>query len=189
MFSRGGSWPVSLFCNSPRPATGASRALRARSVPGVSPKVSPNTGGVQGSVRQGVSRVLRAPAPECPKSVPRVSPECPGHLFLHSGDTLGTLFGHSFEHPVGHSLGHPPFSGTLLGMLRGGVTIIDVFWDLWSVKAITPQKAQDTRNRGRHLQECSGARPGKCPTVCFFECFWAPGFECHFLSVFWDFWG
>ena len=28
---------------------------------------------------------------ECPKSVPRASPECPGHLF----DTLGTLFGHS----------------------------------------------------------------------------------------------
>ena len=49
-----------------------------------------------------------------PKSVPRVSPECPGHLFDtpgHSRDTFWT-------HPVGHSLGHPRFSGTLSGTLR-----------------------------------------------------------------------
>ena len=74
-----------------RPATGVSRALRARSVPGVSPKM----GGVRGSVRRGVPGALRA---LCPESVPGVS---------------GT------GHPFGHSLGHPPFSGTLSGTLRG----------------------------------------------------------------------
>ena len=77
--------------------------------------------------------VLRTPrgssarAPECPKSVLRVSPECPGHLF----DTPGTLSGHFLDtlepgarrapetpvdtpsdtprfqgHSRGHSLGH-----------------------------------------------------------------------------------
>ena len=94
-------WPLVL--RTPRPATGVSRALRARSVPGVSPK----TRGVQGSVRRGVSGALRAPgsgvSKKCPESVPGVSKRCPGH----SGETLGTLFGH----PVGHSLGHPRFSG------------------------------------------------------------------------------
>ena len=57
------------------------RALQARSVLGVS---------------LGVSLGAFGPlAPECPKkcpeSVPGVSESCPGH----SGDTLGTLFGHS----------------------------------------------------------------------------------------------
>ena len=47
----------------PRPATGVSRALRARSVPGVSLGVSLGPFGPR--------------APECPKSVPRVSRECP----------------------------------------------------------------------------------------------------------------
>ena len=32
---------------------------------------------------------------------------------------------------------------------------------------------------GRHLQECPGAKAGKCPKVCFLECLWAPGSECH----------
>ena len=68
-----------------RRATGVSRVLRARSVPGVSPRVSPKMGGVRGSVRRGVPGGLRARAPECPKSVLRVSPECPGP---------GTLSGH-----------------------------------------------------------------------------------------------
>ena len=57
----------------------------------VSPRVSPKTG-VSDGVSHGVSPGPFGPrAPECPKSVPRVSPECPGHLF----DTLGTPFGHS----------------------------------------------------------------------------------------------
>ena len=48
-----------------------------------------------GSVPRGVSGALRAPgsgvSKKCPESVPGVSKRCPGH----SGDTLGTLFGHS----------------------------------------------------------------------------------------------
>ena len=83
-----------LALRTPRPATGVSRALQARSVPGVSPRVSPKTGGVRGSVRRGVSGALRAPgsgvSKKCPESVPGVSKRCPGQ----SGDTLGTLFGH-----------------------------------------------------------------------------------------------
>ena len=47
----------------PRPATGVSRALWARSVPGVSLQVSLGPFGRR--------------APECPKSVPGVSRECP----------------------------------------------------------------------------------------------------------------
>ena len=65
----------------PRPATGVSRALRAGSVPGVSLGVSLGPFGLR--------------APECPKSVPRVSAECPGHLF----DTPGTLSGHFLDTP------------------------------------------------------------------------------------------
>ena len=85
-----------------RLATGVFRALRARSVPGVSPRVSPKMGGVRG-VSDGVSL-------ECQKGVP----DTPGTLFRHSGahrapgtprrtlprtppifgDTLGTLRGH-----------------------------------------------------------------------------------------------
>ena len=48
-----------------------------------------------GSVPRGVSGALRAPgsgvSKKCPESVLGVSKRCPGH----SGDTLGTLFGHS----------------------------------------------------------------------------------------------
>ena len=65
----------------PRPATGVSRALRARSVPGVS---------------LGVSLGPFAPrVPQCPKSVPRVSPECQKGV----PDTLGTLSGHFLDTP------------------------------------------------------------------------------------------
>ena len=70
------------------------RALRARSVPGVSDRVSPKIRVSEG-VSGGVSRGPSGPrAPECPKGVPRVSPECPGHL-VDTPDTLGTPFGHS----------------------------------------------------------------------------------------------
>ena len=84
--------------------------------PEVSPEC-PRKRGVSEGVSDGVSK-------KRPESVPGVSET----LFWHSGDTLGTLFGHSgargpkgpVRHPVGHSLGHPPFSGTQLsGTLRG----------------------------------------------------------------------
>ena len=79
---------------------------------GECPQECPRKRGVSTGVSDGVS-------PGCPKSVPRVSPECPGHLF----HTPGTLSGHFLDtpepgprgHPVRHSLGQPPFSGTLLG--------------------------------------------------------------------------
>ena len=56
----------------------------------------PENGGVWGSFRRGGPTALWAPglpglSKKCPKSVPRVSKRCPGH----SGDTLGTLCGHS----------------------------------------------------------------------------------------------
>ena len=76
----------------PWPATGVSRALRARVFRGMSPRVSPKTGGVRGSVRRGVSGALRALGSGV---FPRVSPECPGHLF----DTPGTLSGHFLDTP------------------------------------------------------------------------------------------
>ena len=66
--------------NPPRSATGVSRALQARSVPGVSLAVS------LGPFGPG--------APECPKSVPRVFPECQKGV----PDTPGTLSGHFFGH-------------------------------------------------------------------------------------------
>ena len=57
----------------------------------------------------------RGPSGPGLRSVQKVSRECPGTLSGHFLDTPGTLSGH----PVGHSLGHPPFSGTLSGTLRG----------------------------------------------------------------------
>ena len=60
-----GKFVYVYVCGTPRPATGVSRALRARSVSGVSPRVSPKTGGVHRSVRPGVHG---ARAPECPKT-------------------------------------------------------------------------------------------------------------------------
>ena len=71
---------LDLGLRSRRPATGVSRALRARSVP----ESVPENGGCPRECPTG-----------CPKSVPRVSPECPGHLF----DTPGTLSGHFLDTP------------------------------------------------------------------------------------------
>ena len=88
------------------------------------PRVSecPRKWGVSEGVSDGVS-----PGPFGPRSVQKVSRECPRSVKKvsrthrgHSGDTLKN-FGHSGArgpkgpggHPVGHSLGHPPFSGTL----------------------------------------------------------------------------
>ena len=106
----------------PRPATGVSRALQARSVPeGV-----PENGGVQESVRRGVSGTLWAPGSgvsrKCPESVPGVSKRCPEH----SGDTLGTPFGHSGARgrkgpgdTPSDTLSDTPVSGTPSGTLSG----------------------------------------------------------------------
>ena len=71
-----------------RPATGVSRALRARETPESVPR---GVFGARRALGSGVSK-------KCPESVPGVSKRCPGH----SGDTLGTLFGHSgFWGPTG----------------------------------------------------------------------------------------
>ena len=89
-----------------RPTTGVSRVLRAR----VSWEVSPKTG-VSDGVSHGVFQAPFGPrAPECPKSVPRVSPECLD-TFLTPGDTLGTLFGH-------FGVRGPKGPGTSCGTLR-----------------------------------------------------------------------
>ena len=109
----------------PRPATGVSQALRARSVSGSVPESVPENRGVSGSASQRVSPgPFESRAPECPKSVPRVSPECLGHLF----DTPGTLSGHFLDIPepgarrtpatLRETLPETPrFSGTLSGTL------------------------------------------------------------------------
>ena len=86
---------IGVALRSRRPATGVSRALRARVFRGVSPRVSPKTGVSEG-VSHGLSPGFFGPrAPECPKSVLRVFPECQKRCPRRSGDTLGTLFGHS----------------------------------------------------------------------------------------------
>ena len=58
----------------------------------MSPRVSPKNGGC---LRECPTGCLRAPgsgvSKKCPESVPGVSKRCPGH----SGNTLGTPFGHS----------------------------------------------------------------------------------------------
>ena len=68
----------------------------------------------------GVSRGPFWPrAPECPKTVPTVSPGCQEGVRTlrgHSRDTFWTLRSPGQEgpltHAVGHSVGYPPFSGT-----------------------------------------------------------------------------
>ena len=87
--------------------------------PEVSPRASLKTGGVRESVQRGVAVALRAPgfrvSAKCPESAPGVF----GTPFWHSRDTFWTLQSPGPEavqrHPVGHSLAHPPFSGTLQG--------------------------------------------------------------------------
>ena len=85
--------------------------------------MSPKTGGVRRSVPRRVSGVLWGPRL---RSLRKVSRECPQSV----RDTFLTLRGHSRDtfrklrspvpkgprrHGVGHSVGHPPFSGTLRG--------------------------------------------------------------------------
>ena len=119
-----------LDLRSARPPTGVSRALRAQSVSpktGVSKGVS--TGCPWGS---GVSK-------KCPESVPRVS----GTPFRHSGDTLGTLFGHSGARgPKGPR--DTPWD-TLLDTPVFGDTLGDTPWD-----TLGPKGPRDS-SRGRAL--------------------------------------
>ena len=111
----------------PRPATGVSRALRARSLPGVS---------------FGVSLGPFAPrAPECPKSVPRVSPECqkgvphtPGTLSGHFSDTPEPGARRAPETPRGTLPGHfgPEGPERLLSQVGGGCNSHVLFVALFS---------------------------------------------------------
>ena len=107
----------------PRPATRVFRALRARSVPGLSPRMSPKTGvseGVSEGVSHGVSPELFGPqlqsvqvSRECPESVPGVAKtQC-------VPDTSGTLSRHTPETPRGTLSQTPPVFGDTLGDIRG----------------------------------------------------------------------
>ena len=80
------SWWFS--CDPADQLQGVPRTRRTQVSRRVSPRVSPENGGVRRSVPRIVSGPLRVPgvSKKCPESVP----ECPGHLW----DTLGTLFGH-----------------------------------------------------------------------------------------------
>ena len=71
-----------------------------REVPGKSPKTSGEVWGISGEVR-GLSRSAgpRARAPECPKSVPRVSRECPQSVLRHLLDAPETLSEHFLDTP------------------------------------------------------------------------------------------
>ena len=98
-----------------------------RSLPLPSGPKCPRSVRENGGVSEGVSDGLSpARAPECPKSVPRVFPECPGHLF----DTPGTLSGHFLDTPEPGARSAPetprrtlprtpPVFGDTLGTLRG----------------------------------------------------------------------
>ena len=96
----------------PRPAKGVSRALRARSVPRVSPRVSPKRGCPRECPKGCPRALLISPGL---RSVQKVSQECPRSVKLrcpgHSGDTLGTLFGHSPKRPGTPLLTLPRTSG------------------------------------------------------------------------------
>ena len=61
------------------------------------PRECPRKRGVSEGVSDGCLRTLRARAPECPKSVPRVSPEWPRSVRDTLFDTPGTLSGHFLD--------------------------------------------------------------------------------------------
>ena len=74
---------------------------------------------VSGALRATGSGVSKKVSRECPRIVKKVVPDTPG-------DTLRTFFWtlrspgpkRPGDTPVGHFLGHPPFSGTLRGTLQ-----------------------------------------------------------------------
>ena len=103
-----------------------------------------------GSVLRGVSGAVRAlgsaVSKTCPESVPGVSKRCPGH----SGDTLGTLFGHS-GHPEGHSRDTSGPKGPRDSCSRrGGVAI------LW------PRLRQNRCRNRRESRDFGALRPVPC---------------------------
>ena len=79
-----------------RSATGVFEALRARSVPGVSPRVSPKTGGVRGSVP--CTGCLQGPSGPRLGSVQKVSGERPWIVKRHSGVANGAAPYRSAKH-------------------------------------------------------------------------------------------
>ena len=113
---------ITAYCRGlghPQPPTGGFGPFGPEVSRGVSQGVSPKIG-VSERVSWGVSRGPFGPrAQECPKGVPRVSPECQKGvrtLRRHSRDTFWTLWGPGPEGPLrhspGHSLGHPDFWDT-----------------------------------------------------------------------------
>ena len=78
-----------------KPTLRTLRALRARSVPGLFRRVSRKPGVFEGVSHRVSPGPFRPQTRKCPKSVPRVSPECPGHLL----DTPGTLSGYFLDTP------------------------------------------------------------------------------------------
>ena len=110
----------------PRPATGVSRALRARSVSASVAESVPEHRGVSreypmeclwGPLGPGLRSVQKV-SRECPRSVEKVSQT----LRAHSRDTVWTLRSRGLEwpqrHPEGHSRKNPGFRGHSRGHSR-----------------------------------------------------------------------
>ena len=95
----------------PRPATGVSRAVRARSVPRVSLRVSPQRGCPKECPTLSLGP-FGPRAPECPKSVLRVSSECEKGVL----DSPGTLSGHFLD--TQSDTPPPPVFGDTPGTLQ-----------------------------------------------------------------------
>ena len=118
---------ISYFLRHPQTPTGGFGPFGPEvSRPGGSERVSPKIR-VSEELSEGVSRGPLWPRPqECPKGVPRVSPECQKGvrtLRRHSRDTFWTLLGPGPQgpprHSARHSLGHPDFWGHSLGHSGG----------------------------------------------------------------------
>ena len=125
-----------LALRSRRPATGVSRALRARVSQGVFPRVSPKTG-VSDGVFNGVSPGPEAP--ECSRSVSRASPECQKGV----PDTLGTLSGYFLDTPEPEPKGR------------------DTPWDTPSDTPVFGDTPRDTRARRARETPVAGRRDRK----------------------------
>ena len=124
----------------------AKRTLKGFAIPPINyrglsgpsgPGSVPDNGGVRRSVPRGVPGPLGPRAPECPKSVLRVSPKCQKGV----PDTLGTLSGHFLDTP------EPPGDTP-----RDTLSDTPVFWD---TLGDTPR---DTRARGARETLVAGRR-------------------------------
>ena len=144
------------------PATVATPPTCYRSLSGPSgpkcPEGVPENGGVRGNVRSGVSRDR---APECPKSVPRVSPECQKGV----RDTLGTLsgLGTLFEHSAargpkgpGDTPSDTPSDSPVFG---------DTFGD--TLGTLRARRARETPVAGRGVCNSMGGCLHRCLLLCF----------------------